>query len=261
METAEASSRTGILRKLGHVDIEVETREGALARLRAAVENRCAGAWGFCNAHTVNLAAEDPQFRTALGRMTMFNDGVGVDIASRWLYGQPFPENLNGTDLTPALLDALPDGTTVFLLGGKGEVVEQACSALSAQHPNILVVGSHHGYFAHQEAKLVAERIAATGAQLVLIGMGHPRQEKWAVEYGFSVPAPMLCVGAFIDRAAGRVPRAPLWMRRLRAEWLFRLMLEPRRLAKRYLWGNLLFLFRIWQQRKTLLENGSRVHA
>jgi exopolysaccharide biosynthesis WecB/TagA/CpsF family protein len=209
----------------------------------------------------VNVAAVDPLFRAALRRITLFNDGIGVDIASRWLYGTRFPENLNGTDLTPALLNALPEGTSVFLLGGKPDVVAQAGRALSEQHPNILIVGRQHGYFTPGEAKLVAERISATDAQLVLIGMGHPQQEKWAVDYGLSVSAQMLCVGAFIDRVAGRVPRAPLWMRRLRAEWLYRLMLEPRRLAKRYLWGNLVFLFRIWQQRKALQENGSHVHA
>jgi exopolysaccharide biosynthesis WecB/TagA/CpsF family protein len=248
-------------RRLGHVDVEALTLDGALQSLIGAVAERKSGAWGFCNAHTVNVAADDVAFRTAVRKMTMFNDGIGVDIGSRWLYGSPFPENLNGTDLIPKLLRSLPDGTPIYLLGGTVDVVAEASEALAAEHPNIRIAGHHHGYFDQDEARAVAAKIAAAEPGLVLVGMGHPRQEIWAVNYGFAVPAPVLCVGALIDRAAGRVPRAPSWMLRMRAEWLFRLFLEPRRLAKRYLWGNLVFLYRVQFQRRERRAKELRSHA
>lgn len=261
MTKGEASSQGADLRRIGHVDVEVETREGAIARLCAAIRERHPGAWGFCNAHTVNLAAKAPQFRRALQAMTLFNDGVGVDLASRWLYGTTFPENLNGTDLFPLLLHRLPAGTSIFLLGGKQDVVADASASLAKAYPNIRIAGAHHGYFSTAEGEIVASKIAAAAPHLVVIGMGQPKQENWAAQYGRHLPAPTLCVGALIDRQAGRVPRAPLWMRKLRAEWLFRLILEPRRLAKRYLWGNLVFLVRIGRQRRALLTGGFRAHA
>jgi exopolysaccharide biosynthesis WecB/TagA/CpsF family protein len=261
VKTAEATPRRSDLRRLGYVDVQVETLHGALGRLHDAVQKRSPGAWGFCNAFTVNLAAEDPEFRRAVQAMTMFNDGVGVDIGSRILYGASFPENLNGTDLTPLLLNSLPEGTSIFLLGGKQDVVADACEVISSQHPNIRVVGSHHGYFGPGEAKKIVEHVSGSGAQLVLVGMGHPRQEIWAVRHGQFLQAPILCVGALIDRAAGRVPRAPVVVRKLRLEWLFRLLLEPRRLATRYLVGNFVFLYRIWRQSRGMRRGSGRANA
>ncbi|MBB5712167.1 exopolysaccharide biosynthesis WecB/TagA/CpsF family protein [Sphingomonas xinjiangensis] len=248
-------------RRLGHVEVEVETQRGALSRLRTAVEARSCSTWGFCNAHTVNMAAEDVRFRAAVGEITMFNDGVGVDIASRLLFGAAFPENLNGTDLTPALLEMLPEGTKVYLVGGSPDTAVRAAEAFSAMHPNVRLVGCHHGYFSDHQGSLVANQVAAADPDLILVGMGHPKQEIWAASNMRALKAPSLCVGALIDRAAGAIPRAPLWMRQLRVEWLFRLLLEPRRLAKRYLWGNGVFLIRVWRQHRASSSGKLQTHV
>ncbi|WP_281825088.1 WecB/TagA/CpsF family glycosyltransferase [Sphingobium sp. BS19] len=177
--------------------------------------------------------------------MTIFNDGVGVDIASRYLYGRPFPENLNGTDLTPALLAALPSGTSVFLVGGRADVARAAAEKVSSTFSHIRVVGYHHGYFGSSEQHDVVQRIVETDARFVMVGMGQPRQEIWAASNANKLNMPILCIGAQIDRFAGLIPRAPLWMRQMKMEWLYRLLLEPRRLAGRYLWGNFIFLARV----------------
>jgi len=202
---------------------------------------------GFCNAHTVNLAAHDDDFATALASFLMFNDGIGVDLASRLLYGRPFPSNLVGTDFVPALLDAAPFELRIFLLGSSAEVVAKASATLQALYPSHSVVGTHHGFFSPDESESVVSKIQAAAPELVLVGMGQPRQELWSVQNLATLPALTMCVGALLEFTAGTVPRAPQWMRSARSEWLYRLALEPRRLARRYLIGNVEFMGRVFR--------------
>jgi exopolysaccharide biosynthesis WecB/TagA/CpsF family protein len=238
-----------LTRRIGHVDVCVATLDSALQRIGQAVETRKAGMWGFCNAHTVNMARSLPHFRAILSQMTLFNDGVGLDLASRILYGSRFPDNLNGTDFTPALLRRLPAGTPVFLLGSAPGVADRAADRIKADYPNIAIAGVQHGFFALAEEEAVLTRIAASGARLVLVAMGHPRQESWSAWACHQLDMPLLCVGAFLDFTAGKVSRAPAIVRNLRLEWMYRLALEPRRLAKRYLLGNAQFVAAILLQR------------
>ena len=108
-------------------------------------------------------------------------------------------------------------------------------------------------------------RIVGSGARLVLVGMGHPLQELWTARHQAYIRAPLLCVGAFFDFVAGKVPRAPGFMRSLRCEWIFRLAIEPRRLAKRYMVGIPAFLaFMVsdsWIRRPRPPTGSSRPHT
>lgn len=235
-------------RHIGGVALQAVTRDAAIATMTRAIATGGAGIFAFCNMHTANQARVVPEFAAALAQMTVFNDGIGIDLASRLLFGAPFPDNLNGTDLTPALLAALPP-TRVFLLGSPPGVAEQAAAILQARHPHLCVVGTADGFFAATEAGAVAGRIRACGAQLVLVGMGHPRQETWAAEWGGSTGAVILCVGAFLDFTAGVVTRAPGFVRAARCEWLFRFVQEPRRLFRRYFLGAPGFFLAIARQR------------
>jgi exopolysaccharide biosynthesis WecB/TagA/CpsF family protein len=235
-------AESGAARSIGGVAVIVTDRDTALADLRRAVADRAAGAWGFCNAHTVNCARTIPGYRETLSRMRLLNDGIGVDLASRLLYGDGFPDNLNGTDLSPALLESLPPGTGIFLIGSPPGVAERAGAHLGERFPHIRIVGTQHGFFPAEEEPAIAARIAGSGAHLVLVGMGNPVQEQWAVRNAAHIAAPLLCIGAYLDFAAGIVSRAPGWVRKSRTEWLYRLAQEPRRLASRYLVGNLTFL-------------------
>lgn len=229
-------------RTIGGISVLAATRDHVLADIASAVENRRAAIVAFCNAHTVNLARRDPMFCKALSAATVLNDGVGLDVAMR-LLGQPaFADNLNGTDLTPALLAILPADTAVYLLGSPEGVAAEARVALSARFAHLRFVGAEHGWFGPEDEAAVAARIKASGAQLVIVGMGQPRQELWAVRHMESIGAVLLCAGAYLDFAAGRFPRAPGWVQSARLEWMFRLLQEPRRLAHRYLVGNAAFL-------------------
>lgn len=236
------------VRQILGVNVAVLSTRQAIGLIADKVARRQSGMFAFCNAHTANVANRRPDLREALRHATVFNDGVGVNLASRVLYGASFPENLNGTDLTPALLDALPAGTPVFLLGSRPGVA-QAAAALLEQRHGIKVVGIQHGYFSAQSEPQIAQQIARSGARLVIVAMGNPLQELWAARSHAGLQAPVLCVGAFLDFAAGRVTRAPQVVRDLRLEWVYRLMHEPRRLTRRYLLGNSSFLLAILQQR------------
>jgi exopolysaccharide biosynthesis WecB/TagA/CpsF family protein len=237
------------VRRIGEVDVCVTDRETALRGICAAVEHGTQSVWGFCNAHTVNVARALPSFRTALAGMTLLNDGVGLDVASRLLHGNRFPANLNGTDLVPELLQRLPASTPVFLLGSAPGVAQAAADTLRMRYPNVEIVGIQHGFFAAREENGIVERIAASGARLVLVAMGHPRQELWSAWACPRLTMPLLCVGAFLDFSAGKVSRAPRFLQKLRLEWVYRLACEPRRLARRYLLGNFAFIWLVLWQR------------
>lgn len=236
------------VRQILGVNVAAMSSHQAVELIAGQVARRQGGIFAFCNAHTANLAKSRADLREALRHATVFNDGVGVDLASRLLYGASFPENLNGTDLTPALLDALPVGTPVFLLGSQPGVAQDAAAVLEQRH-GIKVVGTQHGYFTPDQEDEVLRQVAASGAALVIVAMGNPWQELWAARHHAALSVPILCVGAFLDFATGRVTRAPAMLRRLRVEWAYRLMQEPRRLARRYLLGNATFLASVLQQR------------
>jgi alpha-1,3-mannosyltransferase len=244
------------------VRVHVFDRSTAIAHILEGIQSGAAQLAGFCNAHTVNIAERDEQFATALRSFLMLNDGVGVDLASVMLYGRPFPSNLVGTDFVPALLDAAKSDLRIFLLGSSASVVAKAGSVMQDRYPRHAIVGTHHGFFAANESQAVVAAIRAASPNLVLVGMGQPRQELWSLKYLAREPVATLCVGALLEFTAGSVPRAPDWIRSARLEWLYRLALEPRRLGRRYLIGNIEFIVRLFRdyanQRRSSRRNRRR---
>ncbi|QUQ70398.1 WecB/TagA/CpsF family glycosyltransferase [Kutzneria sp. CA-103260] len=205
----------------------------------------------YVNAHSVNLARSHDRYRACLaGADLVLNDGSGVALAAR-VRGHRFPANLNGTDFTPEVLRlAAQRGLGVYLLGGRDGVAARAADRLREIVPGLRVVGHHHGYVAGHQGREVAEQIKQSGADLVLVAMGNPRQELWMAEHLHATGAELgVAVGAFLDFAAERVPRAPKWMRDAGIEWLYRLSREPRRLFARYVVGNPLFVARVLADR------------
>jgi alpha-1,3-mannosyltransferase len=211
----------------------------------------------YLNAHASNVAARDPAFRETLRRFTILNDGVGVDIAARMLEGKSFPENLNGTDFTLRYLRTTSRHFRIFLLGAKPGVAEDAASVLEMLLPRHVVVGTRDGYFVAAGADEVTSEIKASGADLLLVAMGNPAQEFWIDAHLEATGCRMaMGVGALLDFLAERVPRAPEVIRQMRLEWAFRLVLEPRRLWRRYLIGNPLFLARLARELPRRRANG-----
>ena len=207
----------------------------------------------YANAHTLNLASRDSGYRDVLRAADIvLNDGAGLDIAGR-LFGRPFPENLNGSDFNPMILEeAAARGWPVFFLGARPGVAEEAVRRLSERISGLRVVGTRNGYFGPESSDAVAREIAATGAGLLMVAMGNPLQEEWLNRYLEATGARLgIGVGAFFDFSAGVVPRAPAWMNKLWLEWLYRLLQEPRRMWRRYVVGNPLFLLRVLRARLT----------
>ncbi|GAA3430789.1 WecB/TagA/CpsF family glycosyltransferase [Kutzneria kofuensis] len=201
----------------------------------------------YANAHSVNLSRSDARYRACLAKADLvLNDGSGLALAAR-VGGRRFPANLNGTDFTPEVLRlAARRGLGVYLLGGRAGVAAAAAERLSRTVPGLRVVGHHHGYLTTGQSREVARQIWETGADIVLVAMGNPRQELWLAEHLPATGAALgVAVGAFLDFAAERVPRAPKWMRQAGIEWLYRLGREPRRLFARYVVGNPLFVARV----------------
>ncbi|MCW3796570.1 WecB/TagA/CpsF family glycosyltransferase [Sphingomonas sp. BN140010] len=236
-------------RLIGGVRVDVLDRDAAVRTILDGVERRAAMPITFCNAHTVNLARRDAKFRDLLRGFMVLNDGVGLDVASRTLFGEAFPENLNGTDFTPHLLGAAGRPLSVYLVGSKPGVAEDAAQVIAARYPHVAVVGTRDGFFRANEEHALLEDIRRSGADLVLAAMGQPVQEAWASRAAGQLSRPVLCVGALLDFLAERVPRAPERVRRLRLEWAYRLAQEPRRLASRYLVGNATFLGGVLKQK------------
>ncbi|WGW02398.1 WecB/TagA/CpsF family glycosyltransferase [Tropicibacter oceani] len=201
----------------------------------------------FVNAHCVNVAARDRAYAAALARAdALLPDGIGIELAARMAGGGPLAENLNGTDLTPALLRrAAEQGKSVFLLGGRPGTAERAAARLARDIAGLRIAGTRDGYDGVRDSARALAAINASGADILLVAMGVPMQELWIDRHlDRLTPGLVLGVGALFDFLAGNVQRAPAPVRRVRMEWAWRLLQEPRRLAGRYLLGNASFLAR-----------------
>ena len=200
----------------------------------------------FVNAHCANVAAGDRRYARALRSADMvLPDGLGIDLAAR-MAGGALTENLNGTDFVPRLLQrAARMGLSVFLFGGTPGTALRAAARLQRDIPDLVVAGCRDGYAGAENTGAAIAAINASGADILLVAMGVPRQDTWLAEHADLLhPRLTLGVGALFDFLAGRVARAPKAVRRVRMEWLWRLAMEPRRLARRYLAGNAVFLVR-----------------
>lgn len=232
------------------VAVKVVDREQALAEIRQVIVEKGHCKYAFLNANGANLAWKNKSYRDVLSRFQVLADGVGVDIASKLLYGRPFPANLNGTDFLPALFDHIEQPLKVGLIGARSDVVNAAAANLSKRHPAHDFDVIHDGYFSDEERPAILDRVANLKPEVLLVALGNPAQEVWIDQYCNAQHANVVIgVGALFDFLARRVPRAPKGWRRLRIEWMYRLLLEPRRLWRRYLLGNPAFIARILIQK------------
>lgn len=181
-------------------------------------------------------------FRMDCPEVFIVNDGVGMDLASLLLYRRKFKSNLNGTDFIPFLFKNTNKVLRIFLLGGTQEVITKASNYFEKNLGQI-VVGSCDGYDGIKKGDLISE-INALRADVVLVAMGNPKQEQWILDNYPKLNVNLIAgVGALFDFLAGDKSRAPRLIRAIRAEWLYRLCLEPRRLMKRYTIDIIKFLF------------------
>ncbi len=187
-------------------------------------------------------------------------DGRPVVWAANFL-GQSIPETVPGSDLVPAIFDYAEINKKrikVFLLGAMPGVADRAASNIAEQWPTVEVVGTlspDFGFDKNDNDSIeICKAINASGAEVLVLGLGGPKQELWITKYASQTKVDVaLCVGATIDFIANEKPRAPVWMRKLGLEWLHRMLSEPKRLVKRYIVGAIEFpkiVYKEWRSRR-----------
>jgi exopolysaccharide biosynthesis WecB/TagA/CpsF family protein len=200
----------------------------------------------------LNIASHDEDYSAVLQQADrILADGIGLKIGSR-LLNQALKANVNGTDLFPRLCErAAIHGYSLFLLGGQPGVAAKAAETMQQRYPGLEIAGTRDGFFTpEQEAEIIAD-INASGAAILLVGFGAPKQELWLSRVKQSLASPVcMGVGGLFDYYSGRIPRAPLWLREMGLEWAWRFCQEPMRMWRRYLVGNPLFIYRVLRQRQ-----------
>lgn len=205
----------------------------------------------FLNVDCVNKAAADGEYRRVLaGSDLRLGDGIGLRIAGKILKSE-IRENVNGTDLFPRLCARLEDlGESIFLFGGRPGVPELVAEWIGANYPAVRIAGLRHGYFSGAEEAGIIDAINASGASVLLVAFGAPKQEKWIHANASALLVKAAAgVGGLFDFYSGRIPRAPQWLREIGLEWTYRLYQEPGRMWRRYLVGNAVFLASVIKER------------
>ena len=233
------------------VDVQAWKQMQAVTVLDARVSENRPTCIAFANTNLLNIAVSNTRLRSALRAFMVFNDGIGMNIAARILYGKAFPSNLNGTDFIPFYLSNTVHRHRIFLVGARPEVIERAARAFqqrfASRHE---IVGYTDGFSGLTDIDAAIGKIAASKAELLLVGMGNPKQELWLADHMAKSGARLAFgVGALLDFTAGEFRRAPLFIQRMNLEWLYRLSKEPKRLFKRYILDTPIFLFRVLKQK------------
>ena len=205
----------------------------------------------YVNTDCMLIAKNDPGYQNVINNANLvYADGIGVVLGAR-LWGNTLPDRLTAADFMPELCrDFAKQGLRIYLLGAIEGVAEDAAKKLQKKIPNLLISGTHHGYFKQEQcADLIAE-INATRPDIILVGFGAPQQEFWIHENSKNLDAKVVWgVGGLFDFLSGKTRRGPKLLLDNGFEWLCRLTTEPKRLWRRYLIGNTRFiLYLLWNR-------------
>ncbi len=203
--------------------------------------------------HGVMTGVLDSRQRFRLNHLDMIvPDGQPVRWALNWLHGTGLADRVYGPTLTLEVCRAAAgEGLPIYLYGSRHEVLEKLARNLTDRFPGLVVAGMEPSRFrclSEREDQEVDAAIGKSGARLVFVGLGCPRQEVWVYEHRDRLSMPLLAVGAAFDFHAGTLPQAPPSWQRWGLEWLFRLLREPKRLWRRYLFLNPLYLTLLFLQ-------------
>lgn len=233
---------------LGGFHISNTTAMALAQHLIAQLQPRRQTALFFANTNFI-VQCRGLHERMAEDNIIIVNDGIGMEVAARLMHGKRFKENLNGTDFMPFLLKQSSKPLRLFMLGGKPEVLQKAVQYARRQLDQD-VVGTCDGYAGLNANKHLVDTINQSQADIVLVALGNPIQEKWILDHRHNLNAGIVTgVGALFDFWAGDKPRAPRFIQKIRMEWFYRLCLEPKRLARRYTIDIVQFLLHCYRYR------------
>ena len=248
--THPGASGTGAVipsvRVLG-VKVGILDRQALVRTVETLIKGRTKGWISYVNIDAVNQAAREPWLRDFINN-SIFSccDGMGVLVGARML-GEHIPERIALADCFDDLCETLRRmKARIFFLGASDVTVRTAAEAIEQRFPGISICGCSHGYFDLSNGIDIARQIDKAKPDVVFVGMGMPRQEAWILKNSSHLQATLFwSAGALFEFLAGVRNRCPDWMARWGLEWLFRLVQEPKRLWRRYLIGNPLFMARI----------------
>jgi len=215
------------------------------------------------NAGKLVLMSREPELRKIVRSCSLINaDGQSVVWALK-LIGRPIPERVTGIDLMERLIrEAHKKAYRVFFLGAKETVLNRVIDIVKFKYPNLVVAGHRNGYFSDRESSEVVQAISESRADILFVAMGSPKKEYWLAKNIGKLNVPFcMGVGGSFDVISGTTKRAPKWIQDFGLEWFFRFMQEPRRLWKRYIIGNFVFIYLVANElikRKVTLRNQSR---
>jgi N-acetylglucosaminyldiphosphoundecaprenol N-acetyl-beta-D-mannosaminyltransferase len=205
----------------------------------------------YVNAHCLNTASDDTSYRNILNQADLaYPDGIGVVWASRWLWGVRF-EKLTGRDWLPEICKlAVLHNWGIYLLAGRLGIASQAADILKSRFPGIKILGTADGFFSERSEEEVLRELEILQPHILFVGMGTPAQEKWIASHRTMIHSPVVwAVGALFDMVVGIEPPVPNWLNALALEWLWRLVVDPRKKWRRYLIGNPRFVMRVLRQK------------
>ncbi len=243
----ETKKRKDVCNILG-VEIDRLTIKEMLDKVEGFIGEKLAHEIYYVNSDCINRFFLDKKYRLIVKNADLvYPDGMGVVWASRFTQA-PLKERVNLGDFLPQLCSLCAQkGYSVYILAGAEGVAQEAANNLRKNFPGLNIKGVHHGFFDEKEESAIIDEINALRPDVLLVGMGVPKQEKWIHRNKRRLNTAVLWgVGALFDYYSLRIKRAPVWMRQTGLEWLFRLGLEPSRLWRRYILGNIFFIWRVF---------------
>lgn len=204
------------------------------------------------NAAKVVHAQKDTALKESIVSCDIINaDGQAIVWAARFL-NMPLPERVAGIDLMENLVKlAAEKKYRIFFLGAKEEIVQEVVKVYTKKYGKEIIAGYRNGYFTKDEEDIVARKIADSNANILFVAMSSPKKEIFLNTYKEIIQTPFIMgVGGSFDVVSGLVKRAPLWLQKIGLEWLYRVIQEPRRMWKRYLFGNSRFIYLILKEKR-----------
>jgi N-acetylglucosaminyldiphosphoundecaprenol N-acetyl-beta-D-mannosaminyltransferase len=222
--------------KILNVWVDPVDMSGALERVESFVENGERPHSVFAVNPEKNFSVPgDPQLYKVFSEADLLiPDGIGVVMAARILYRVRL-SRVPGVEMMDEICRlSAGKGYRVFIYGAKEEVNAKAVTALQKRYPSLEIVGRANGYVSPEEMPTLIDQINTSGAQVLFLALGSPRQENWFAKYACQLHTVRVCqgIGGTLDTIAGTVKRAPLFWCRLNLEWLYRLLAEPKRIAR-----------------------------
>ena len=203
------------------------------------------------NAAKVVNAQKDAALKESIVSCDIINaDGQAIVWAAHFL-NSPLPERVAGIDLMQNLVKlAAEKNYRVFFLGAKEEVVKEVVNVYTKMYSSNIIAGYRNGYFNKDDEAVIAKQIAESGASILFVAMSSPKKEIFLNNYKHLINMPFIMgVGGSFDVVSGLVKRAPVWMQEWGLEWFYRVMQEPRRMWKRYLFGNSEFIYMVLKEK------------